>query len=143
MHIDLCMIPSRCRSFPLETLELILFLFLVSYMFSRQLSFCCGVVVTILLSHYASVKAVFSFFILKKIKISKIYVRFEKFQKYPPVVLWGATGPSCNFFLQICNEVHGRKKRGPVNGRQGPVTQPRGDRVPAPYISPGRHSLVI
>jgi len=29
--------------------------------------------------------AVFSFLYLKKIKISKIYVRFEIFQKYPPV----------------------------------------------------------
>ena len=27
----------------------------------------------------------FFFFILKKIKISKIYVRFEKFQKYTPI----------------------------------------------------------
>ena len=31
----------------------------------------------------------FFFFILKKIKISKIYVRFGKFQKYTPVALWG------------------------------------------------------
>jgi len=29
--------------------------------------------------------AVFSFLYLKKIKISKIYVRFGKFQKYTPV----------------------------------------------------------
>jgi hypothetical protein len=29
----------------------------------------------------------FSFLYLKKIKISKIYVRFEKFQKYNPVAL--------------------------------------------------------
>jgi hypothetical protein len=31
----------------------------------------------------------FFFFIFKKIKISKIYVRFGKFQKYTPVALWG------------------------------------------------------
>ena len=39
-----------------------------------------------------------------------------------------------------------KMKRGhvaPPNGRQGPVAHPRGDRVPPPYISPGRHSLVI
>ena len=42
--------------------------------------------------------AVFSFLYLKKIKISKIYVRFGKFQKYTPVALWGATGLKCNFF---------------------------------------------
>jgi hypothetical protein len=34
----------------------------------------------------------FFFFIFKKNKISKIYVRFEKLQKYTPVA-WGATGP--------------------------------------------------
>jgi len=33
--------------------------------------------------------AVFSFLYLKKIKISKIYVGFGKFQKYTPVALWG------------------------------------------------------
>ena len=31
------------------------------------------------------IDALFSFLYLKKIKISKIYVRFEKYQKYPPV----------------------------------------------------------
>jgi len=31
----------------------------------------------------------FFFFIFKKIKISKIYVDFGKFQKYTPVALWG------------------------------------------------------
>ena len=31
----------------------------------------------------------FFFFIFKKIKISKIYVGFGKFQKYTPVALWG------------------------------------------------------
>jgi len=40
----------------------------------------------------------FSFLYLKKIKISKIYVRFEKFQNYPGRPMW-ATGPRCNFFF--------------------------------------------
>ena len=78
-------------------------------------------------------KAVFSFLYLKKNKISKIYVRFGKFQKYTPVALWGATGLKCIFFLQICNEVPGEKKKEgacrPPNGRQAPVAHPRGDRV--------------
>ena len=100
------------------------------------------------------VEAVFSFLYLKKIKISKIYVRFGKFQKYTPVALWGATGLKCNFFLlQICNKVPGEKKRGglsplqraigpcrPPQGRQGPVARWGGDRGPSPYLSPGRHS---
>ena len=74
-------------------------------------------------------RGAFFFFIFKKIKISKIYVRFEKFQKYTPVALWGATGPKYNFFLQICNEVSGRGRA----GAGGPVAPPpSGDR---PYIS--------
>ena len=62
----------------------------------------------------------------------------------PPI---GRQVLSVIFFLQICNEIPGKKNaRGPVappNGRQGPVAHPRGDRVPLPYISSGRHSLVI
>jgi len=38
-------------------------------------------------SIYTGKPAVFSFLYLKKIKISKIYVRFGKFQKYTPVAL--------------------------------------------------------
>ena len=38
----------------------------------------------------------------------------------------GATGPRCIFFLQICNEVHGRKKM-----KGGPVP-PTGDRGLSP-----------
>ena len=67
--------------------------------------------------------AVFSFLYFLKIKISKIYVRFEIFQKYPPVAPHRATGPKCNFFLQIRNEVPSKKK--------GPVT-PTGDRGLSP-----------
>ena len=36
---------------------------------------------------FAKLSVVFSFLYLKKIKISKIYVRFEIFQKYTPVAL--------------------------------------------------------
>ena len=37
--------------------------------------------------------AIFSFLYLKKIKISKIYVRFGKFQKYTPVAIWRGDRP--------------------------------------------------
>ena len=46
-----------------------------------------------------------------------------------------ATGPMCNFFFQICNEVPGEKKNKacrPPNGRQDPVAHPRGDRTLSP-----------
>ena len=68
--------------------------------------------------------AVFSFLYFFKIKISKIYVRFEIFQKYPPVAPHRATGLKCIFFLQIRNEVPGEKK--------GPVAPPTGDRGLSP-----------
>ena len=69
--------------------------------------------------------AVFSFLYFLKIKISKIYVRFEIFQKYPRSPPIGRQGLSVIFFLQIRNEVPEKK---------GPVAPPTGDR---PYI--GRH----
>ena len=76
-----------------------------------------------------SCAALFSFLYLKKIKISKIYVRFELFQKYPI----GRQALSVIFFLQICNEVPGKKGAcRPCNGRQGPVARWGGDRVPSP-----------
>ena len=40
-----------------------------------------------------------SFLYFLKIKISKIYVRFEIFQKYPPVAPYKTTGLKCNFFF--------------------------------------------
>ena len=46
-------------------------------------------------------EAVFSFLYLKKIKISKIYVRFGKFQKYTRSLYGGATGLKCNFFSNL------------------------------------------
>ena len=66
----------------------------------------------------------FSFLYFKKIKISKIYVRFEIFQKYPPVAPIGRQALIVIFFLQIRNEVPGKKK--------GPVAHPRGDRGLSP-----------
>ena len=71
--------------------------------------------------------AVFSFLYLKKIKISKIYVGFGKFQKYTPVALWGATGLKCNFFFfKFAMKSLEKKKEGacrPLGGRQGPLCQ--------------------
>jgi len=58
------------------------------------------------MTHAATVCAFF-FFIFKKIKISKIYVHFGKFQKYTSVAPHRATGP-----------LH------------GPVAHPEGDRDP-------------
>ena len=78
-------------------------------------------------------EAVFSFLYFFKIKISKIYVRFEIFQKYPRSPPHRATGLKCNFFFQIRNEVPGKKRPcRPPNGRQGPVAQPWGDRGLSP-----------
>ena len=84
--------------------------------------------------------AVFSFLYFFKIKISKIYVRFEIFQKYPRSPPIGRQALSVIFFLQIHNEVPGKKRPcRPPNGRQGPVAHPWGDRVPSLFINPGRH----
>ena len=52
------------------------------------------------------------------------------FKNTPRSPYGGAIGPRCIFFLQICNEVHGRQKM-----KGGPVAPPpTGDRVPPPYI---------
>ena len=87
---------------------------------------------------YHHVTALFSFLYFLKIKISKIYVRFEIFQKYPRSPPIGRQVLSVIFFLQIRNEVPGKKK-GPVApqratgacrpplGRQGPVAPLGGD----------------
>jgi len=68
----------------------------------------------------------FFFFIFKKIKISKIYVGFGKFQKYTPVALWGATGIKCNFFSSSNLQQSPWRKKG------GPVAPPTGDRPLSP-----------
>ena len=68
----------------------------------------------------------FLFFIFKKNKISKIYVRFGKFQKYTPVALCGATWLKCNFFFfKFATKSLEKKKR-------GPVAPPTGDRPLSP-----------
>ena len=59
---------------------------------------------------------------------------FKNTPRSPPI---GRQALSVIFFLQIRNEVPGKKRPcRPPNGRQGPVAHPWGDR---PYISPGRH----
>ena len=72
----------------------------------------------------------------------------ENFKNIPRSPSHRATGPKCNFFLQICNEVPGEKKRGgpvapssgdqwarPTSAAGGPVAPPSGDRGMPPYIS--------
>ena len=51
----------------------------------------------------------------------------ENFKNIPRSPYGGRQGSNVIFFLQICNEVPGEKKRG------GPVAPPRGDRP----LSPG------
>ena len=79
-------------------------------------------------------RAIFSFLYLKKIKISKIYVGFEKFQKYTPVALWGRQTLNVIFFFKFATRslVEGAREQGgcrpPPPGRQGgPVVPPSGD----------------
>src|SRR6185295_16692156 len=71
-------------------------------------------------------EAVFSFLYLKKLKFQKYMSVLENFKNIPRSPYGGATGLKCNFFLQICNEVPGEKKRG------GPVAPPTGDRPLSP-----------
>ena len=80
----------------------------------------------------------FFFFILKKIKISKIYVHFEKFQKYPRSPPHWATGPKCNFISLNSQRGPWQKKKAcrPPQGRQGPVACWAGDRVPFALYKP-------
>ena len=59
----------------------------------------------------------------------------ENFKNIPRSPYGGRQGSNVIFFLQICNEVPGEKKRGacrPPNGRQAPVAHPRGDRPLSP-----------
>ena len=61
----------------------------------------------------------------------------ENFKNIPRSPYGGRQGSNVIFFLQICNEVPGEKKRGggpvaPPNGRQAPVAHPRGDRPVGP-----------
>ena len=69
----------------------------------------------------------FFFFIFKKNKISKIYLRFGKFQKYIPVALWGRQGSNVIFFFfKFATKSLEEKKRGPV------TPPPMGDRPLSP-----------
>ena len=67
----------------------------------------------------------------------------ENFKNIPDRPAIGRQAQSVIFFLQICNEVPGEKKRGlsPPQRATGACRPLGGDRVPSPYISPGRHPL--
>ena len=82
--------------------------------------------------HLYGIRRFFSFLYLKKIKFSKIYVCFEIFQKYPRSPPHRATGPKCNFFLQICNEIPGKK-----GGRSPPQRATGGPVAPPPWATSG------
>ena len=63
----------------------------------------------------------------------------ENFKNIPRSPYGGRQGSNVIFFLQICNEVPGEKKRGGLSppqratgGRQAPVAHPRGDRPLSP-----------
>ena len=78
--------------------------------------------------------AFFSFLYLKKIKISKIYVRFAIFQKYPPVAPIGRQAQNIIFFFKFATRSLEKKKGAfrpppratgacrPPLGRQGPLS---------------------
>jgi len=72
---------------------------------------------------------------------------FKYFKNIPRSPSHRATGPMCNFFFQICNEVPGEKKSPvarwgatgacrPPLGRQGPVARcrPLGGRQAPPFF---------
>ena len=64
----------------------------------------------------------------------------KNFKNIPRSPYEGRQGSNVFFFLQICNEVPGEKKRGgpvaPPNGRQAPVAHPRGDHPVGPPGGP-------
>ena len=80
----------------------------------------------------------FFFFIFKKNKNFKNICPFWIISKIPPGrPPIGRQALSVIFFLQICNEVPGKKEGlSPPNGRQGPVARWGGDRVPPPKSWP-------
>ena len=78
--------------------------------------------------------AVFSFLYLKKIKISKIFVRFGKFQKYTPVALWGRQGSNVIFSSSNLQRNPWRKKK------RGACRPPQGRQAPVPARGAGRPS---
>ena len=77
----------------------------------------------------------------------------ENFKNIPRSPSHRATGPKCNFFFfKFATKSLEKKKGGlspprwatgacrPPLGRQGAVARWGGDRVPSPFISPGRHT---
>ena len=89
----------------------------------------------------------FFFFILKKIKILKIYVRFEKYQKYPRSPPIGRQALSVIFFSNSQRGPWEKKNEGglvaPTRATTGPRPEarqgglsppPSGDRGRPPYI---------
>ena len=81
----------------------------------------------------------FHFYIFKKLKFQKYMSVLKYFKNTPRSPPHRATGLKCNFFIQICNEVLGKKGAGrPPNGRQGgPVAPPSGDRWARPMGAAG------
>ena len=83
-------------------------------------------------------RAVFLFLYFLKIKILKIYVRFEIFQKYPLVAPIGRQALSIIFFLQIRNEIPGKKRPcRPPTGDRGLSPSPRATAGPSPRARQG------
>ena len=74
--------------------------------------------------------AIFSFLYLKKIKISKIYVSFEKFQNYPRSPYGRRQALDVIFFFKFATRsLVEKNERGachPPNGRQGGLSPPLG-----------------
>ena len=81
---------------------------------------------------------IFSFLYLKKLKFQK-YISVLKNFKTTSGRPMEATGSKCNFFIQICNEVHGRKKwkggLSPPRGT-GACRPPQGRQGPSPLYKP-------
>ena len=84
--------------------------------------------------------AFFSFLYLKKNQNFKNIWPFWKISKLPPVALWGRQALDVIFFLQICNEVHGRKKMkgglSPTQRATGACRPPQGRQGPFPLYKP-------
>ena len=91
-------------------------------------------------SSHPLVRGTFFFFIFKKILKFQKYISVLKNFKNTPGRPMGATGPRCNFFLQICNEVHGRKKMkggmSPPQRATGACRPPQGRQGPFPLYKP-------
>src|SRR6185436_10269731 len=88
-------------------------------------------------------EAVFSFLYLKKIKFQKYMSVLKNFKNIPRSPYGGRQGSNVIFFLQICNEVPGeKKKRGPVAPQRvtSPCRPPQGRQASGPVRGTGRPS---